>query len=93
MESRLEGETFMSGKKTKKLRGRVQKIIKAIHPSEPEKAEIEIDGADHLYREIRVDNEVTDETGKRDRLKPQEKVDLVIEADSDAPRNPMTLEL
>jgi hypothetical protein len=78
----------MSRKKIKKLQGKVQKIIKPIHPSEPEKAEIEIDEADHLYREIRVDNEVTDETGKKDRLKPQEKVDVVIEADSDAPHDP-----
>ena len=78
----------MGRKKTKKLRGKVQKIIKPIHPSEPEKAEIEIDEADQLYREIRVENEVTDETGKKDRLKPQEKVDVVIEADADAPRKP-----
>jgi hypothetical protein len=36
--------------------GRVRKIIKPIHPSLPEQAEIEIHDGDHLYREIRIKN-------------------------------------
>jgi hypothetical protein len=43
-------------KKRKKLRGKVEKIIKPVYPSEPEKAQITVEDADHLYREIRVEN-------------------------------------
>ncbi len=72
------------GKKRKKLRGTVEKIIKPLVPSEPEKAEIGIEEADDLYREIRVENVVTDENGEKASLKPGAKVDVVVEADSDA---------
>jgi hypothetical protein len=61
--------------------GRVRKIIKPVHPSLPEKAEIEVDDADHLYREIRIDNELEDENGKKVKLKEHADVDVVIEAD------------
>ena len=71
-------------KKRKKLRGIVQKVIKPLTPREPEKAEISIDEGDDLYREIRVENVVTDENGKKARLKPGAKVDVVVEADTDA---------
>jgi hypothetical protein len=36
------------------LPGTVEKIIKPIVPSEPEKAQIGIHGGDDLYREIRI---------------------------------------
>jgi hypothetical protein len=71
-------------KKRKKLRGTVQKVIKPSHPSEPEKAQIDIEGADDLYREIRLENVVTDDKGEKASLKPGAKVDVVLEADSDA---------
>jgi hypothetical protein len=74
----------MTKKKLKKLRGRVQKIIKPVIPTEPEKAQIDIDGADHLYREIRVENVLTDEDGEKVGLKPGAEVDVVVEADTDA---------
>ena len=50
----------------------------------PEKAQIGIEEADELYREIRVENVVTDEKGKNARLKVGADVDVVIEADTDA---------
>jgi hypothetical protein len=71
-------------KKRKKLRGTVEKIIEPVIPSDPEKAQIGIDGADDLYREIRVENVVADEKGEKARLKPGAKVDVVVEADSNA---------
>ena len=40
------------------LPGRVEKIVKPPHPSMPEKAQISVDGADDLYREIRIENVV-----------------------------------
>jgi hypothetical protein len=36
------------------LHGTVEKIIKSSDPSEPEKAQIAIENADKLYREIRI---------------------------------------
>ena len=70
--------------KLKKLRGTVQKIIKPIYSHGTEKAQIDIHQADDLYREIRVENELTDENGEKVTLKPGAEVDLVLEADSDA---------
>jgi hypothetical protein len=71
------------------LPGTVEKIIKPSHPSQPEKAQIAIEGADDLYREIRIENTLTDEKGDEVSLKKGAEVDVTIEADSDAtnPKN------
>jgi hypothetical protein len=63
------------------LPGTVEKIIKPPHPSEPEKAQIAIDGADHLYREIRIENALTDQNGAEVRLKPGAPVEVTVEVD------------
>ena len=73
----------MDRKKQKRLRGTVQKVIKSI-ANEPEKTQIGIDEADELYREIRVENIVRSEDGEKAQLKEGAKVDVVVEADSDA---------
>jgi hypothetical protein len=52
------------GKKRKKMRGTVEKIIKPVNPTEPEKAQISIPEAEDLYREVRVENVLTDESGE-----------------------------
>ena len=70
-------------KKRKKLHGSVKKIITPVVPNESEKAEIQIDEADDLYKEIRIENVVTDEKGEKDILKQGEDVDIVLEADPD----------
>ena len=70
-------------KKRKKLHGSVKRIIKPALPHEPEKAEIQIDEADDLYKEIRIQNVVTDEKGEKASLKQGEDVDIVLEADPD----------
>ena len=72
------------GKKRKKLKGTVQKIVKPISPNDPEKAQIDVQGADDLYREIRIENEVTDDQGNKAQLKPGADVDVIVEADSSA---------
>jgi hypothetical protein len=64
------------------LPGTVEKIIPA-NPVAPEKAQIAVEGADHLYREIRVDNTLEDEKGKKVSLKPGAHVDVKIEADKE----------
>ena len=71
-------------KRRKKLRGAVQKIIKSSSPSEPEKAQVVINDADHLYREIRIENTLSDENGETRPLKRGEEVAIIVEADSDA---------
>ena len=68
----------------KRLRGRVEKIIKPPVPTEPEKAEISVDEAEDLYKEIRIQNVLTNEKGEKAALKPGAEVDVVIEADSSA---------
>ena len=74
----------MGKKRSKKLPGTVEKVIEPVVPSEPEKAQIGIDGADDLYREIRIENTLTDEKGAKARLKVGAHVDVTIEADTDA---------
>ncbi len=75
----------MSTQKTKAatiLPGKVEKVIPSHPPSgEPEKAQISVEGADHLYREIRVPNRLTDVEGKKVKLKPGAEVDVKIEAE------------
>ncbi len=66
------------------LPGTVEKIIPALHPSQPDKAQIGVEGADDLYREIRVENTLQDEKGNPVVLKQGAKVDVTIEADPDA---------
>jgi predicted DNA-binding antitoxin AbrB/MazE fold protein len=72
------------GKKRKKMRGTVDKIIKPVSAKEPEKAQITISEADDLYREVRIENVVTDENGEKAALKPGAEVDVIVEADSSA---------
>jgi hypothetical protein len=64
------------------LPGKVEKVINP-HPSsgEPEKAQIAVEGADHLYREIRVPNRLVDANGHKVKLKEGAEVDVKIEAD------------
>jgi hypothetical protein len=71
-------------KKRKKLRGTVEKIIPPLTPGEPDKPQIHIKEADHLYQEIRIENALQDEKGQKVSLKPGADVDVVIEADSSA---------
>ena len=76
----------MSHKKTKRkrLRGTVEKVIKPTLPGEPEKVQLGIEKADDLYREIRVENVLTDENGDQVGLKPGAEVDVIVEAESNA---------
>ena len=78
------GLNSLSGRATVTLPGTVEKIIPPIVPSQPEKAQIAIDGAEELYREIRVDNALMDETGNSVALKKGAEVEVTIKADADA---------
>jgi hypothetical protein len=63
------------------LPGTVQKIIKSVDPKLPDTVEIAVEGADELYREIRVENRLKDENGNDVALKEGATVDVTIEAD------------
>ena len=66
------------------LPGTVEKIIKPITPDDPEKAQIAIEGGNHLYREIRIENTLTDENGDKVKLKEGAEVAVTVEAPADA---------
>ncbi|MGH9684686.1 MAG: hypothetical protein ACRD4S_13875 [Candidatus Acidiferrales bacterium] len=71
----------MTEKPSTNLPGVVEKIIKSPDPREPEKAQIAIEGADHLYREIRIENTLKNANGKEVGLKPGAQVEVIVEAD------------
>ena len=66
------------------LPGTVDKVIKSPDPTEPDKAQIVVEGADELYREIRIDNTLQNEKGEEVALKPGTDVDVTVEAPADA---------
>jgi uncharacterized membrane protein len=78
----------MSDKPSTTLPGTVEKIIKSPSPSEPEKAQIAVEGADHLYRELRIENALTDENGKKVSLKQGADVEVTIEAGPESTNTP-----
>ena len=65
----------------KTVPGVVEKIIKPPDPLLPEKAQISVAGADELYREIRIENTLTDENGDEVCLKEGAEVEVIIKAD------------
>jgi hypothetical protein len=74
----------MSEKPSTTLPATVEKIIQPIVPEEPEKAQIAVHGADHLYRELRIENTLTDEEGNKVKLKPGAQLEVTIEAQPEA---------
>ena len=61
--------------------GTVEKIIKSPFPQVPERAEIAIEGADHMYGEIRIENALEDENGNKVKLKVGAQVEVTVEAE------------
>ena len=74
----------MNEKPSAILPGTVEKIIKSAIPNEPAKAQIAVEGADHLYREIHIDNTLTRENGEEVSLKPGAQVEVTVEAEAKA---------
>jgi hypothetical protein len=62
------------------MSGTVDKIIPSPRPSQPEKAQIAVDGADHRHRDLRIENTLTDEHGDDVRLKKGAHVDITVTA-------------
>jgi hypothetical protein len=64
------------------LPGTVERVIKPFPGSgEPEKAQISVNGADDLYRELRVPNQLKDEDGNKVKLEKGSEVEVTIESD------------
>jgi len=76
-----EDSSDQSEKPSTTLPGTVEKVIKSPDPNVPEKAQITVEGAEDLYREIRIENVLTDEKGQIVSLKPGAPVEVTIEAD------------
>jgi hypothetical protein len=68
------------GQATVTLPGTVEKIIPPIAASQMEKAQIDINGADELYKEIRVENTLYDGVGNSLSLKKGTEVEVTIKA-------------
>jgi len=66
------------------LPGKVEKIIPGVVPTMPDRAQIAVEGAEGLYKEIRVENTLQDENGKAVGLKPGAQVQVTIEAEKHA---------
>jgi hypothetical protein len=58
--------------------GRVNKIIASRRASQPEKAQITVDGADRSHRDLRIENTLTDEHGGDVRLKKGAHVEVTV---------------
>jgi hypothetical protein len=70
--------------------GSVNKIIPSLGPSQPEKAQISVDGADRRFRNLRFENSLTDENGDDVRLKKGARVQVTVTGESKQPTATIT---
>jgi hypothetical protein len=63
--------------------GIVSKIIPSRNMSQPEKAQIAVNGTDQRYRNLRIENTLTDEHGDDLKLKKGAHVDITVTAKAD----------
>ena len=84
MSQNISEDKSSSEKAAVTLPGTVEKIIPPITPAEPEKAQILVEGAEHLYREIRFENTLQDADGNEVSLKKGATVEVTIAADPEA---------
>lgn len=68
------------GKSAKTLPATVEKIIPPGYPGDSERAEVAVHGAEDLYRELRVENRFSNDSGEEVALKPGAQVEVTIEA-------------
>ena len=63
--------------------GTVDKIIPSRSPSQPEEAQIAVEGADSQKQDLRIENTLTDEHGDDVRLKKGAPVEVTVTAEPD----------
>ena len=61
--------------------GTVDRIISSPRPSQPEKAQIAVEGADHRDQDLRIENTLTDEHGDDVALKKGAHVEVTVTAE------------
>jgi hypothetical protein len=61
----------------------VEKVIESPHPAVAERAQIVVEGAYDLYREIRIDNPLKADNGETVTLKPGDEVNVTVETPVD----------
>jgi hypothetical protein len=69
------------------MSGTVERIIPSPRPSQPEKVQIAVDRADPRYRDLRIENTLTDENGDDVRLKKGAHVEVTVRQAKDANRH------
>jgi uncharacterized cupredoxin-like copper-binding protein len=71
----------MTKKPSTTLPATVEKIIESPFKHALEKAQIAVKDGDPLYKEIRIENKLTNESGNEVRLKPGAEVEVTVEAE------------
>jgi hypothetical protein len=61
--------------------GIVHKVIPSPHAGQPERVQIAVDEVDYGYRDLRIENTLTDEHGDDVRLKKGSHVDVTVTAE------------
>lgn len=67
------------------MRGTVSKVIACPRPSREGKAQIAIEEADRGYRNLRIENTLTDEHGDETNLKKGARVEITVAAEREIP--------
>jgi hypothetical protein len=62
------------------LPGTVNKIIASLRTIQPEKAQIAVAGADDRYRDLRIENTLTDRNGNEVSLKKGAHIEVIVTA-------------
>ena len=68
----------MNKKVSTTLSGTVDRIIKPAARGRPEMVQIEVEGPDAVYKDIRIENTLTDDLGQEVRLESGSKVEVTI---------------
>lgn len=68
--------------------GTVDKIIPSPHPSQPEQAQIAVEGADRKKQNLRIENVLTDEHGDDVKLKKSAHVEVTVTTEPTASAAP-----
>jgi hypothetical protein len=84
MSKKPEDKDSENDKPAVTLPGTVEKIIPPTPPGEPEKAQIAVEGAEELYKELRIENTLKDQKGNEVGMKEGSQVEVTIEADPKA---------
>ena len=73
--------TRIPGRPSLSMPGTVEKIIPSRRPSQPEKAQITVDGADRPHRNLRFENSLVDGHGDDVKLREGAHVEVTVTAE------------